>query len=102
MGNYCSELCSEPEIQVLRVSDFKNTPQKSPPAEIHEQDQAAFIPSAQKGYFTENLETVKHQNPTQRRERRAPYRFATGGVYEGEWVGNMRDGQGVMMWAGTC
>lgn len=33
-----------------------------------------------------------------RRERKKPYRFPSGAVYEGEWVGNMRDGYGKQTW----
>ncbi len=29
------------------------------------------------------------------REKRQPYTFKSGAVYDGEWKGNMRDGYGV-------
>jgi hypothetical protein len=55
----------------------------------------------QRGYFTENKEPVVHLNNNRKREARAAYRFSTGGVYEGEWIGNMRDGFGKMTWLGV-
>jgi len=29
------------------------------------------------------------------REKREPYVFKSGAVYEGEWVGHVRDGKGI-------
>lgn len=29
-----------------------------------------------------------------KREKREPYTFKSGAIYEGEWVGNQRDGYG--------
>jgi hypothetical protein len=53
-------------------------------------------------YFTkdEAKETVssKKYDPKARRERRAPYTYNSGAVYEGEWLGGFRDGQGRMTW----
>lgn len=34
----------------------------------------------------------------EKREKRPPYTFSSGAVYEGEWVGNVRDGYGVQTW----
>lgn len=34
------------------------------------------------------------------KEKRPQYRYTTGGVYEGEWIGNKREGYGVMTWPG--
>lgn len=34
-----------------------------------------------------------------KREKRSPYTYkSTGSVYEGEWLGNFRDGFGTMIW----
>ena len=47
-------------------------------------------------YFTRNeaIETIssKKYNPTARRERRGPYTYQSGAVYEGDWLGGFRDG----------
>ena len=32
------------------------------------------------------------------REKRPPYTFKSGAVYEGEWKGNVRDGWGIQIW----
>jgi len=32
------------------------------------------------------------------REKREPYKFKSGAVYDGEWLDNMRDGYGVHTW----
>lgn len=32
-------------------------------------------------------------------DKRQPYRYRTGGVYVGQWLGGFRDGWGVMIWA---
>lgn len=32
------------------------------------------------------------------REKRPPFLFKSGAVYEGEWKGNMRDGNGIQTW----
>ena len=32
------------------------------------------------------------------REKRPPFKFKSGAVYDGEWVGNMRDGYGIQTW----
>jgi len=37
-------------------------------------------------------------NPNQRREKRSPYRYKSGAIYEGEWIGGFRDGFGQMTW----
>lgn len=55
----------------------------------------------QKGYFTESKEPVLHLNNNTGKERRPPYRYSTGGVYEGEWIGNKREGFGIMTWLGN-
>jgi len=34
-----------------------------------------------------------------KREKRPPYKFKSGAVYDGEWIDNMRDGYGVHTWA---
>ena len=36
---------------------------------------------------------------TLHREKRSPYIFNSGAVYDGEWIGNMRDGYGVQVWS---
>lgn len=33
-----------------------------------------------------------------KREKRPRYTFRSGAVYEGEWLGNLRDGYGVQIW----
>jgi hypothetical protein len=33
------------------------------------------------------------------REKRPPHTFKSGAIYEGEWIGNMRDGFGIQTWA---
>ena len=33
-----------------------------------------------------------------RKERRPPYTFKSGAIYEGEWKGSIRDGWGVQTW----
>ena len=33
-----------------------------------------------------------------KREKRPPYQFKSGAVYEGEWKGNLRDGFGTQTW----
>jgi len=38
------------------------------------------------------LETASLTNKGNKRERREPYTFKSGAVYEGEWIGNIRDG----------
>lgn len=32
------------------------------------------------------------------REKREPYVFKSGAVYEGEWIGHTRDGFGIQRW----
>jgi hypothetical protein len=34
-----------------------------------------------------------------RRERRPPYTFKSGAIYEGEWKGSIRDGWGIQTWS---
>lgn len=34
-----------------------------------------------------------------RRERRPPFEYASGAVYEGEWINDVRDGFGVLTWS---
>jgi hypothetical protein len=31
-------------------------------------------------------------------EKRAPYKFKSGAIYEGQWRGNVREGYGVQTW----
>lgn len=33
-----------------------------------------------------------------KKEKRPPYQFKSGAVYEGEWKGNLRDGFGTQTW----
>lgn len=35
-------------------------------------------------------------------DKRQPYRYRSGGVYVGQWLGGFRDGWGVMIWANEC
>ena len=44
-----------------------------------------------------NLDFVSIKHNT--RQQRKPYKYKTGAVYEGEWVGGFRDGLGQMTWA---
>lgn len=32
------------------------------------------------------------------REKRSPYRYKNNSIYDGEWIGNKKDGYGVMTW----
>ncbi len=34
----------------------------------------------------------------QKREKRPPYTFQSGAIYEGEWYGGNRDGFGTQIW----
>ena len=34
----------------------------------------------------------------EKKEKRPPYQFKSGAVYEGEWKGNLRDGFGTQTW----
>jgi len=43
------------------------------------------------------LETVD-RSKSFRREKRSPYLYNSGAVYDGEWLGNSRDGYGVQVW----
>ena len=43
---------------------------------------------------------IKEENSVKTvRERRAAYHFKNGAVYEGEWLGDNRDGFGVQVWS---
>jgi len=33
-----------------------------------------------------------------KREKRPPFTFQSGAIYEGEWKGNVRDGFGTQIW----
>jgi len=51
-------------------------------------------------YFTidESRETIsktRTYDPNAKRERRPTYRFKTGAMYDGEWIGGFRDGYGI-------
>ena len=35
---------------------------------------------------------------TMNREKRSPYTFKSGAIYDGEWRGNVRDGFGIQTW----
>jgi hypothetical protein len=51
--------------------------------------------------FVEFKETVSANNKgslMQPREKRQPYQFKTGAIYDGEWKGGFRDGQGKQTW----
>ena len=37
---------------------------------------------------------LSQANVSNKREKRPPFQFKSGAVYEGEWRGNMRDGTG--------
>jgi len=39
-----------------------------------------------------------HQPNSDKREKRPPYTFKSGAIYDGEWKGNMRDGYGEQKW----
>ena len=56
--------------------------------------------NVQNRYFSreEIIETSLQQFSSKAREKRAPFHFQSGAVYDGEWVGNMRDGTGTQTW----
>jgi hypothetical protein len=41
------------------------------------------------------MPVVDHNTNTTTREKRPPYTFKSGAIYDGEWLGNMRDGFGI-------
>lgn len=53
-----------------------------------------------KGSHTENKELFESKIPMQPgvREKRPPFTYKTGAVYEGEWMDGVRDGHGVQNW----
>ena len=40
----------------------------------------------------------KNETREPKRERRPPFTFSSGAVYEGEWRGNVREGWGTQIW----
>lgn len=38
-------------------------------------------------------------SPSTHREQRKPYKFTTGAIYVGQWVGGFRDGFGTQTWS---
>jgi len=59
-------------------------------------------------YFTldearETIDPSRLYNPNQALEKRPPFTFKSGAVYEGEWLGGFRHGQGTQLWVdGAC
>ena len=41
---------------------------------------------------------INYNKNSNKREKRPPFQFENGIVYEGEWIGNNRDGYGVQIW----
>ncbi|KAM3141708.1 hypothetical protein pb186bvf_006313 [Paramecium bursaria] len=90
MGNTCNQLCLESEIIVVPT---KQQLQTLPT----EQDQNLTSPT--RNYFQENKEVVIPNAFSVNREKRDIYKYQTGAIYDGEWIGGLRDGYGVMIWA---
>ncbi len=38
------------------------------------------------------------RSESHRRAKRSPYVYNSGAVYDGEWIGNSRDGYGIQVW----
>jgi hypothetical protein len=45
-----------------------------------------------------NAEKTAIENKPLTREKRQPYRFKSDAVYDGEWLGSLRDGKGSQVW----
>jgi hypothetical protein len=79
-----------------------NTATASPPLDVCAAPPPAPTPS---GWTSEEDERAGagtydgERNEAGEREGRGVYRFADGGVYEGEWKGNLQEGRGVMWYA---
>lgn len=52
------------------------------------------------GSYGGGNEVVKggDENMSKTREKRLPFEFKNGAIYDGEWVGNDRDGYGIQRW----
>ena len=53
------------------------------------------------GYGNEYYKTSFSYYPVEgdlKKERRPPYTFSSGAVYEGEWKGSVREGWGTQIW----
>ena len=49
------------------------------------------MPVANK-YLNNDIENVEDTNNSKIREKRPPFKYKSGAIYDGEWVGNKRDG----------